>query len=163
MNQMEETTERKPGAANKEDSPGMAHWLWPALISLGIYGLWGLQSKVVSERISPAMNQILTTPGVLAVALVLRLRQEKASQSRGAKRAVGIVCAFLTGVLGTVGNMAFYEALGQGGKATVVVPLTTLYPMVTLALAALFLGERIGRRQWAGILLAMLAILMLGG
>ena len=138
-------------------------WLWPALISLGIYGLWGLESKVVSERISPAMNQFLTTPGVLVVALVLRLRREKPAQSRGSRRAVGIVCAFLTGVLGTVGNMTFYEALGRGGKATIVVPLTTLYPMVTLALAATFLGERIGGRQWAGILLALLAILMLGG
>lgn len=158
-----ETTDPKPGAANKAASPGMAYWLWPALISLGIYGLWGLQSKVISERISPTMNQILTTPGVLAVALALRLRREKTSQSRGAKRAVGIVCAFLTGVLGIVGNMTFYEALGQGGKAAIVVPLTTLYPMVTLALAALFLRERVGGRQWAGILLALLAILMLGG
>jgi uncharacterized membrane protein len=161
---MKETTEQEPGAAKKEASPGMAYWLWPALVSLAIFGSWGLQSKVVSERISPAMNQILTTPGVLAVALVLRLRREKTSQSsRRAKRAVGIVCAFLTGVLGTVGNMTFYEALGQGGKAAIVVPLTTLYPMVTLALAALFLRETIGRRQWAGILLALVAILMLGG
>jgi len=69
----------------------------------------------------------------------------------------------LTGVLGMAGNMTFYEALGQGGKAAVVVPLTTLYPMVTLALAALFLGETIGARQWAGIALALLAIFMLGG
>ncbi len=161
---MEETTERDPGAASNKPSPGMAHWLWPALISLGIYGLWGLQSKVVSERISPVENQILTTPGVLVVALVLWWRREKASQNRGpSRRTFGIVCAFLTGVLATVGNMTFYEALGKGGQAAIVVPLTTLYPMVTLALAALLLGERIGGRQWAGILLALLAILMLGG
>jgi len=138
-------------------------WLWPALVSLAIFGLWGLQSKIVSERISPAMNQILTTPGVLAIALVLRLKSEERSQSREAGRVVGIVCALSTGVLGMAGNMTFYEALGQGGKAAVVVPLTTLYPMVTLALAALFLGETIGARQWVGIALALLAIFMLGG
>jgi uncharacterized membrane protein len=152
-----------PGAASKEGaSSGMAHWLWPALVSLGVFGLWGLQSKVVSERISPAMNQILSTPGLLAMALLLWLSREESSQSSTTHRMVGIGNAFLTGVLGAVGNMTFYEALRQGGKAAIVVPLTTLYPMVTLALAALFLREKIKVRQWAGILLALIAILILG-
>jgi len=140
----------------------MAYWLWPALVSLGVFGLWGLQSKVVSERISPTMNQILTTPGLLAMALLLWLRREESSQSLATHRIVGIGNAFLTGVLGAVGNMTFYEAL-RHGKAAIVVPLTTLYPMVTLALAVVFLGEKIKARQWTGILLALIAILILGG
>ena len=144
-------------------SPPASSWLWPALVSLFIFGLWGLQSKVVSERVSPVMNQILTTPGVLAIAFLLRRKREQPSQSQPGQRRMAIGCAFLTGILGTMGNMTFYEALSQGGKASIVVPLTPLYPMVTLAMAASLLRETIKARQWAGIVLAIIAILILGG
>lgn len=163
--EMRPTTEERLNGARQpagESRGPVSPWLWPALLSLGVFGVWGLQSKIVSERISPEMNQILSTPGLLVVALLLRQKHGGTSQLRRAERMIGIGCAFLTGVLGTIGNMTFYEALSEG-KAAIVVPLTTLYPMVTLVLAALLLKETIKARQWAGILLAVTAILILGG
>jgi len=38
---------------------------------------------------------------------------------------------FFTGILGGVGNLAFFQALVVGGKASVVAPVTALFPMVT--------------------------------
>jgi transporter family protein len=60
-----------------------------------------------------------------------------------------------------VGNLAFFQALVKGGKASVVSPVTALFPMVTVLLALVFLKERLGRAQWLGVALAFAAIYLL--
>jgi len=81
-------------------------------------------------------------------------------EDRAARRK-GVFWAFLTGVLGGLGNLAFFEALVKGGQASVVAPVTALFPMVTVLLAMLFLKERLGRVQWVGLALAFVAIYFL--
>src|SRR6266850_4944009 len=54
--------------------------------------------------------------------------------------------------------MAYYDVLSRGGKAATVVPLTALYPLVTIALAVLLLKERLNRIQLGGVLLSLIAI-----
>jgi transporter family protein len=76
-------------------------------------------------------------------------------------RAKGIFWAFLTGILGGVGNLAFFQAMVKGGEASVVAPVTALFPMVTVLLALVFLKERLGRVQWIGLGLAFVAIYLL--
>jgi transporter family protein len=49
----------------------------------------------------------------------------------------------------------------KGGKASVVTPVTALFPMVTVLLALVFLKERLGRTQWIGLALAFVAIYLL--
>jgi len=51
--------------------------------------------------------------------------------------------------------------LVTGGKASIVAPVTALFPMVTVVLAVIFLRERVGRTQWLGLLLAFVAIYLL--
>ena len=77
--------------------------------------------------------------------------------------ASGILLALVTGVLGSIGNVAFYAALGQGGMASVVVPMCSLYPVVTVLLALLLLREKVNTYQRIGVVLAVVAIIMLGG
>jgi transporter family protein len=69
----------------------------------------------------------------------------------------------VTGILGGVGNVTFFESLSRGGKASIVVvtPLIALYPVVTVALAVPLLHERITRREWLGIVLAITATIAL--
>ena len=57
--------------------------------------------------------------------------------------------------------MAYFEAMVKGGKASVVTPVTALFPMVTVVLALVFLKERLGRVQWVGLGLAFVAIYLL--
>ena len=66
--------------------------------------------------------------------------------------------ATLTGVLGGSGNVALYKALQIGGEGSVVVPLTGMYPLVTVVLARVLLKERLNRIQTLGIGLALVAI-----
>ena len=72
----------------------------------------------------------------------------------------GIIPAVLTGVMGYLGLLCFMYAI-RGGKICVVAPLTALYPVVSIALAIIFLKERINTVQVAGIILALVSAVMI--
>jgi transporter family protein len=57
--------------------------------------------------------------------------------------------------------LPLFVALERGGKASIVVPLVALYPLLTVLLALVFLGEQLGGRQWLGVLLAIVAGVLL--
>jgi drug/metabolite transporter (DMT)-like permease len=63
----------------------------------------------------------------------------------------------LQGATYGVGNLSLLAAFRNGGKASVVAPLSGLYPVVTIPLAILFFSESVGGREWAGIGLALAA------
>ena len=86
-------------------------------------------------------------------------KRSRGEKGEGQRR--GIFWAFLTGILGGLGNLAFFQALVKGGKASVVAPVTALFPVVTVLLALVFLKERLGRVQWLGLGLAFVAIYLL--
>jgi drug/metabolite transporter (DMT)-like permease len=62
--------------------------------------------------------------------------------------------------LGSLGNVAYYQALAMGGKAAAVTPLTALYPVFTVLLALLILRERLNRVQGAGVVLSVGAMFL---
>ncbi len=64
------------------------------------------------------------------------------------------------GVLDTIGNL-FYLRATQIGRLDVAALVCSLYPAGTILLAALFLRERPSRRQFAGIALALAAVILL--
>lgn len=60
-----------------------------------------------------------------------------------------------------LGALTTFAALKQGGKASVVIPIINLYPLVTVAGVWLFLGERLSTTQVVGIVLALAAVVFL--
>jgi transporter family protein len=64
-------------------------------------------------------------------------------------------------VIGSAGNVACFQALAAGGKASVVTPMASLYSLVTIPLAVTLLGERVSMREGLGIGLALLAVVAL--
>ncbi|HVZ83505.1 MAG TPA: DMT family transporter [Terracidiphilus sp.] len=137
-------------------------WLVWSFATIILWGLWGLVSKIASTGMDAYSNQLLYTAGLvpLLIFVAITVRRQGAKEDRSARR-VGIFWAFLTGILGGVGNIAFFQALVKGGEASIVAPVTALFPMVTVVLAVIFLRERLGRAQWAGLLLAFAAIYLL--
>ena len=69
--------------------------------------------------------------------------------------------AVVGGALNGLGAFTSFAALESGGKASIVIPLVSLYPLVTILLALLFLHERLTGVQGAGIALAILAGILL--
>lgn len=74
---------------------------------------------------------------------------------------MGIIPAFFTGVLGYLGLIFFMYAVRQADKISIVAPLTALYPIVTIALALIFLEEKINMVQFVGIVLALISIFLI--
>lgn len=68
--------------------------------------------------------------------------------------------AGLTGLSDVLGNAAFYTAV-QSGRLDVAGVLGALYPISTVVLARIVLGERIGRSHLAAIGLAFAAIVLI--
>lgn len=68
--------------------------------------------------------------------------------------------ALLAGVLDVVANTAFLFAV-QGGLLSLVSVITALYPAATVLLAAVVLGERTGRVQQVGMVLAAAAVALI--
>ncbi len=136
---------------------GIPAWLAYSLLTILVWGVWGAISKVVSDRLDANSNQVFFSLGLLPLMpIVLRSRGV-----RGVARRAGIRWAFLTGVLGGAGNVAFFHALVIGGQASIVVPATAVYPLVTVVLATVFLHEHMGGAQRVGIGLALAAIYLL--
>ena len=138
---------------------GLTAWLFYSLLTIVAWGAWGAVSKVASTGVDASTNQILFTLGLLPVTLPIwrsmRVRKD------GPERRAGIAWAFLTGVLGGTGNIAFFRALVLSGKASIVVPATALFPLVTVVLAIALLHERVSIQQKAGLVLALAAIYLL--
>jgi drug/metabolite transporter (DMT)-like permease len=65
------------------------------------------------------------------------------------------------GVLDTGGNVLFAAAAQEHGLVSVVSVLASLYPVVTVVLARLTLGERVQRTQEAGIVVTLAGVAMI--
>jgi transporter family protein len=118
-------------------------------------------SKIASAGVDAYVNQLLYTAGLAPLLIFAAWTVRKRREEKREGRRAGVFWAFLTGILGGVGNLAFFQALVKGGSASVVAPVTALFPMVTVLLALLFLRERLGRLQWVGLALAFVAIYLL--
>jgi bacterial/archaeal transporter family protein len=136
-----------------------APWMLLSILTVFLWGAWGLESKIIVDRISPWMNQVLFSAGLVPLVFVMLfskdLRRREGSEKRGASYGLA------TGVLGGTGNIALYLALGTGGPASVVVPIVGLAPLITIVLALLILKESINRMQIAGLGLALISIYLL--
>jgi transporter family protein len=134
-------------------------WMLLSIMTVFLWGAWGLESKFVVDRISPFVNQVVFGAGLLPLLIWIlfskNLRRTSGNRQRGA------FYGLITGVLGGTGNIALYLALAKGGKASVVVPLAGLAPLVTVVLALLVLKESLNRAQIAGLFLAIISIFLL--
>src|SRR5207249_5367597 len=72
-----------------------------------------------------------------------------------------VALAALGGLLNGLGALTSFAALKQGGKASVVIPIINLYPLVTIGGVWLFLGEKLSATQIMGIVLALAAVVFL--
>jgi bacterial/archaeal transporter family protein len=133
-------------------------WLFYSLLTIVCWGAWGVVSKVASASVDADTNQIFFTIGILPLILVVLQSPRLAG---GTQRRSGIAWAFITGLLGGTGNIAFFHAMVIGGKASIVVPTTALFPLVTVILAITFLHERLSKWQVLGFVLALPAIYLL--
>jgi len=131
-------------------------WLIFALFSLVLWGLWGFFQKLATNHISPRNVYVFAVIGPLIVASIVLLSLNFRVQMHGK----GVVYALLAGLAGSLGGLFFVHAVNRG-KASIVITLTALYPVVTILLSFIILKEEITIRQGVGIVLALISMALL--
>ncbi len=125
-------------------------WLWAALAA-AFAALTAIFGKAGVESINPDFATLIRTAVVLAVAAAL-------VAATGAWRPLSSIAAkswmFLTlsGLATGASWLCYYRAL-KLGQASQVAPVDKLSIVLVAVFAALFLGERLSARNWAGVFL----------
>jgi len=136
----------------------MKPWILYAACTVLAWGVWGVCSKLASNYTRPRQTLLFQAVGVMGFALVvLTIEHFKVEWS-----AAGFGWSFAAGFVNFIGFLAFFAAV-EKGKVSTVISLSSLYPVITIALSVVFLHEKIGRREGLGIAFALVAGWLLAG
>lgn len=121
------------------------------------WGIWGITTKIALKHLG---MQSLVWGQLAAIAMfpiyfllfkeMMPLKLEP----------TGIAWAFISGILGILGTMILYLTL-HVAPASIVIPLSALYPVVTVILAYIFLHEEISPTRLLGVACALAAVWLL--
>jgi transporter family protein len=134
----------------------MPRWLTYSLFCLFWWGVFGFLAKLGADRITPGHMQILFTVGMIPLVILAFVRNRRKVETDK----FGVVYGVLNGVFAGLGGLAYFAAMGAG-KASIVGPVTSLFPLLTVVLAVSLLRERMNRVQVLGIALALVSICIL--
>lgn len=137
--------------------PLLPEWMWFAGIALVFWGITGVTQKLATNRISSALSFIWFAYAMIAISAVLAV----AVPIHWHLRAGIAMAAVAGGTLNGLGALTSFAALESGGKASVVISLISLYPLVTVAFAVTALHEHLTWIQGLGVVLAILAAILL--
>jgi transporter family protein len=132
-------------------------WLWFAAIALMFWGVTGVTQKLATNRISSELSFIWFAYAMIAISATLALFVP----IHWHVRSLIFWAAVGGGTLNGLGALTSFTALESGGKASVVISLISLYPLVTVAIAVTFLHERLTAAQAVGVGFAIVAAILL--
>lgn len=134
----------------------LAPWFWFVCITLVAWGVVGLLQKLSTNYISAESSLIWLVAGFLLLEPMLYPGKALFHYSGW-----NLTWALLSGTFNALGAWALFAALKSGGKASIVAPLTALYPLVVIVLVPFFLHESITRLQVGGIVCSLIAVVCL--
>jgi transporter family protein len=133
------------------------NWFLFTLIALVFWGITGVTQKLSTNRISSQHSFLWFSLAMLVISVALVLTTPI---DWHVKRTF-FWLSVAGGALNGLGVLTSFGALESGGKASIVVSMISLYPLLSVGIAIVFLGERIGPRQLMGIVIAVVAAVLL--
>lgn len=131
-------------------------WLIYALICSLLYGLWGFFGNLATKYVGYKTAFVYEAIGAILMTVLIIFKTNSLSFQGDVK---GILFAMLVGVCGTVASLVFFMALGKGEVANVV-SVTSIYPLITIVLSAVFLKEAVTLPQMLAVLFAIIAVIL---
>lgn len=129
-----------------------------AAATIVAWGTWGVFSKLAVERIE---QQVLVWGSLIVVPAIILVYLAASGQLVPLNmHASGITFAALGGVGAALGTVCFYLLLARE-RASLTVPMTSLYPALTVLLSVLFLKEELNGLHVLGIVFALAAVALL--
>ncbi len=137
-------------------------WLFPALLSLLTYSLWGVFNGLASRQIDANTGLFCSSLGYLCVGFVaLALVGFKPSIAAHALMTRGGIYALFVGIATGLGGLFLLISLHQGGNTNVVITLTSIYPLATVLFNATFLHDSLTHQQLLGVALSVVGVTLL--
>ena len=132
-------------------------WFLYALLTTLSWGIWGAFIEIPEKAGFPAtLGFMVWSVSMIPFMLIAMYNANWKVEYRWESVRDGL----FIGLTGAGGNLLLFEAL-RTGPAYIVFPFVSLYPVMTIILSLIFLKEKATRRQWAGIVLALIAIFFL--
>jgi uncharacterized membrane protein len=139
-------------------APVVPFWLILGLVTVLLWGLAFFFGKLATNHIPGSSTKIYLFIGnIFATAYAFHLTGFHLERHYGAG-----TMAMAAGLLTAFANLFLYIGLNRGGPASLLVPLSNIYTLVTFAMAYLLLHERVTASQGAGVVLALVAIILMG-
>jgi drug/metabolite transporter (DMT)-like permease len=137
-------------------TPTKRAWLAYALITVGLWGVWGAFSGISPQRGFPetlvyCVWALTMIPPALVVLAGTGWRFDRSPRAIGYGLAIGL--------LGAGGQMVLFYAVARG-PAYLIFPIISLSPVITIAMSFALMRERTGRLGLFGIVLALVALPM---
>jgi len=132
-------------------------WLFWAVMSFIFWGIWAIPSKVAMQGLGESDYIFIDGLTMVLVWVPLWLTMEKGRMSRklGELKYSGIA-----GILASIGTVSLFLAINNG-QVSIVTPLTSIYPLITILLARLTLSERLNSLQYLAVASGIIGIVML--
>lgn len=132
-------------------------WLLFILITVCTWGVWGAFSGYqIQHGIPDTIVYIAWALSMIPCAIVALIINK--GKFLCDKKSIILGC--LVGLLGAGGQLVLFKALTLG-PSYIIYPFISMSPVIVISLAAIFLKERASKWQVAGILVALVAILLL--
>lgn len=132
-------------------------WLFFTIIALVFWGITGVTQKLSTNRISSQLSFLWFAYAMIAISVVLALTVPM----HWHVKLLIFWLAVAGGLLNGLGALTSFTALESGGKASIVISLISLYPLLSVGFAVTFLHERLNGLQAVGILIAIAAAILL--
>jgi len=132
-------------------------WLVYAITVTVLWGVWGALIELPEKAGFPATLGYSVWALTMIPVSLIALKKVNWQLNNDKK---SILYGMLAGLLGSGGQLILFQTL-RIGPAYIVFPIISLYPVVTIILSIIFLKERASKKAWAGIILALIAILLL--
>jgi len=132
-----------------------------ALAAFALWGLWSLTSKIAVDRVTAGnvFGFYVISSFTAPLLYVFFRRGSIDSKARPGRMAWAMGAVALA--VNVSGTYAYTYAL-QEGTASLVVPISSAYPIVTVVLAIAFLRERINRLHASSLGVVVLGLLLIG-
>ncbi|MDP2661428.1 MAG: EamA family transporter [Dehalococcoidia bacterium] len=130
-------------------------WSLPAIMGWGMYGIF---AKLGTARIGLQAILWYQLAMLVAVLVFLTVMNNFIPLNLDGR---GVLFGIATGLSNFVAVVALFTMLQRGFPVNIVYPLTALYPLVTVLVGVVFLGEAMTALKGVGVVLAVIAIALL--
>ena len=125
-----------------------------ALLPIFFWGLSGFLQKVATNHLASEAAALVYLSAFIPVGVFFAATEPWP----GAIAPRTWVLVLALGFFLAFGNFAILAAFARGGKASVIAPLGSLYPMISVPIAVLFMRESVGKREIIAIGCALASV-----